>query len=155
MNPPVPAMLCRPTLTRRRERGVMLIEVLVSLLIFAFGVLGLVGLQASMAQAQTASRARSDAASLAGELIGLMWANLPNIASYDTAQCVENTDCADWTSKVKAELPGAATPVVTVTTVSAPGITPVVSTVTVTLKWTPPGGGGQHVYTTQATLSGP
>ena len=134
----------------------MLIEVLVSLLIFAFGVLGLVGLQASMSQAQTASRARSDAASLASELIGLMWANLPNVASYDTAkQCTAGTDCDDWKSKVSAKLPGAEAPVVTVTTVSPAGSTPVVSSVELTLKWTPSGGGGEHVYTTQATLSGP
>ena len=151
----------RPFRSRRRPapraaRGVVLIEVLVSLLIFAFGVLGLVGLQATMTQAQTAARARADAASLASELIGLMWSDLPNVRNYATdTGCVDGTPCGDWKNKVAVELPGGSSPTVTVTTaVAATATTSAVSDVTISLSWTLPGGGGSHSYTTRATLSG-
>ena len=48
----------------RGTAGFALIEVLVAVLLFAIGILGMVGLQASMTQAQTESKVRADAANL-------------------------------------------------------------------------------------------
>ncbi len=59
----------------------MLIEALVAVLIFAFGVLGIVGLQAAMTKAQTQSKSRADASLLAQQVIGSMWTDTPNLAS--------------------------------------------------------------------------
>ena len=64
-----------------------MLEALVGLLIFSIGILGLVGVQVSMTKAQTVAKFRADAAGLAGELVGSMWSDLPNILLYDGASC--------------------------------------------------------------------
>jgi len=90
-----------------RVRGFMLIEVLVSILIFSIGVLALVGLQAKMTRAQTASKVRADAAFLADELVGVMWSDLKNVAlgQYDQNTCANYPRCQDWQAKVSQSLP--------------------------------------------------
>lgn len=90
----------------RASRGFMLIEALVALLIFAFGVLGIVGLQASMTKAQTQSKFRADASLLAQQAIGAMWADSANMASYATAACAGYARCNVWRTRVAATLPG-------------------------------------------------
>ena len=54
----------------RRQRGFMLIETLVAILIFSIGVLSLVGLQATSVRLSSGAKYRSDAALLVNELIG-------------------------------------------------------------------------------------
>lgn len=58
--------------TSHSSQGFVLIEVLVALLIFAFGMLGLLAFQANAAKLTTESQFRTDAASLVDELIGEM-----------------------------------------------------------------------------------
>jgi type IV pilus assembly protein PilV len=120
----------------------MLIEALVAIIIFSFGVLGLVGLQASMTKAQTASKYRADAAHLAHQLIGTIWADTPNLAQYADAQCSSDARCADWTGKVARSLPGGSA------TVGASGATGVV---TINITWTQ-AGETTHTYSTQTAL---
>ena len=63
------------------QKGMTLIEVLVSLLIFSFGFLGLIGMQARALQVSTDAEDRSRAALLANEIVSSMWTqntvNLP------------------------------------------------------------------------------
>ena len=56
-----------------RQRGMTLIEVLVSLLIFSLGFLGLIGMQARAIQISSDAQDRSRAALLANEIISTMW----------------------------------------------------------------------------------
>jgi type IV pilus assembly protein PilV len=56
-----------------KQSGVMLLEVLISILIFAVGILGIVGLQGTAIKQVTDARFRSDAALLANQLVGAMW----------------------------------------------------------------------------------
>ena len=56
-----------------RPQGMTLIEVLVSLLIFSFGFLGLIGMQAKAVQISTDAEDRSRASLLANEIISQMW----------------------------------------------------------------------------------
>jgi type IV pilus assembly protein PilV len=95
---------------RRQSRGIALIEALVAILILTFGILGLVGLQASMTRAQSSAKYRADAAYLGGELIGALWADRPNLANYATTPSSACTyqPCADWVNKVASELPNGA-----------------------------------------------
>lgn len=131
-------------LSRRTQTGVALIEALIGFLIFAVGVLGLVGLQAAMTKAQTGSKVRADAAMLANELIGTMWGDLSaNLISYSGTGCASYARCADWQRKVAAALPqGSST--VAVETITRDG-SAVGGRVTVTLTWTLPEEGG-HRY---------
>jgi len=59
--------------THRPHRGFTLLEVLVSLLVFSFGVLGMVGLQARAIQFSVDAEDRSKAAAVANEVITWMW----------------------------------------------------------------------------------
>lgn len=66
----------KPTLSvlRKQEAGITLIEVLVALLIFSLGFLGLAGLQARAVQFSVGAEDRSRAALMANELVSAMWA---------------------------------------------------------------------------------
>jgi type IV pilus assembly protein PilV len=90
-------------------KGAALIEALVGILIFSIGILGLVGLQATMTRAQGAAKYRADAAYLSSEVIGAMWVDKLNRASYATTPGTVCTypRCAEWVNKVKADLPQA------------------------------------------------
>jgi type IV pilus assembly protein PilV len=66
----------------RPQRGVALIEALVSILIFSFGVLGLVGLEASAINFSVDAQDRNRAAMFASDIASSMW--LANSVSYTT-----------------------------------------------------------------------
>jgi len=60
---------------KRVQKGVALLESLIALLIFSLGVLAIVSLQATSARASAEAAIRADAALLANQVIGLMWAD--------------------------------------------------------------------------------
>ena len=65
------------------QQGVVLIEAMIAILIFSFGVLGIIGLQAAMVKNTSESKYRADASNIAQQAIGQMWsdpANLPTTA---------------------------------------------------------------------------
>ena len=123
-------------------RGFMLIEALVALLIFAFGVLGIVGLQASMTKAQTQSKFRADASLLAQQVIGAMWSDTANLSSYATATCAGHPRCGDWKTRVAVALPNG-TPEIRF---------PSPTVAEITIKWTPPNE-QEHQYTTTSAIT--
>jgi type IV pilus assembly protein PilV len=93
---------------QRAGRGIALIEALVGMLIFAFGVLALIGLQASMTRAQSSAHYRADASNLASELFGLIQTDSPaNLASYADDKCADYARCADWLRRAQTVLPSA------------------------------------------------
>lgn len=158
MNPRTP--------TPRAQSGVMLIEALIALLIFSLGVLGIVGLHSTASKVSGDARYRSEAALMANELIGKMWAGDRNAAvlrtAYDSSQNgpafqawawvgtnagSPGTQAAPAQGTVLKMLPGASAnlPVVTVTPVSrtittSSGTVVTVTTaqVNVTIKWQAP-----------------
>jgi len=60
-------------LKHHRSRGVALVEVLVSVLLLAVGILGVIGLQGTLVQAATDNRNRATATLLASEVINRLW----------------------------------------------------------------------------------
>lgn len=122
---------------RRGMRGVALIEALVGILLFCIGLLGLVGLQATMSRAQTDAKFRADASYLASEVVGSMWADRTNLANYATTPgtVCSLARCAAWVAKVQAALPSATATI---------AVTPSSGAVSVTLTWTPPGEGARN-----------
>lgn len=128
-----------------------MIEVLVAVLLFAIGILGLVGLQASMTQAQTDSKVRADAANLVDELATLMWtelgtqATIANLANFSTSGCAGNARCGAWLGKVGKALPGG-----TLTDLSFNDVADSWDenhgSVTVTLTWKLPNSDVDHKY---------
>lgn len=132
----------------------MLLEVLIAMLIFALGVLGLVGLQANAVKQSGQAKYRTDATLLANELIGTMWVANRSFAALSASYASANNGAAyqAWQARVAAAMPGAAAhpPLVTVTQIAplpalvasvpagpAVGLT-ASSTVTITLFWKAP-----------------
>lgn len=62
-----------PGRMRARARGFTLIEVLVSLLVFSVGILGMAGFQAMATRNSVEASERSRAALMANELVAAMW----------------------------------------------------------------------------------
>jgi type IV pilus assembly protein PilV len=127
----------------------MLLEALIAMLIFMFGVLGVVGLQAAMTKAQTSSKFRADASFLAQQLIGTMWADAPaNLGTYADAGCGSYSRCSSWLARVADALPLGTASV----TVATSGLPVTSADVTIRISWTPPNE-QQHTYTTVSTIA--
>lgn len=126
---------------RSRVRGAALIEALVGILIFAFGIIGLVGLQVAMTRAQGSAKFRADAAYLGTQVLGQMWIDRANLAKYDSAsQCASHNPCSDWRNKVATTLPGGNSQI---------SVTPATGVVALTVTWTTSAEGTHtHVLTT-------
>jgi len=107
------------------QRGVVLVEVLASILIFTFAIIGLIGVQASAIGEASTSQYRANASYLADQIIGQMWADQPNLAQYahnaspapsaaTTPACTPqsaastNTNVLAWLAQVNSVLPNAA-----------------------------------------------
>ncbi|NTV70600.1 MAG: pilus assembly protein PilV [Azonexaceae bacterium] len=125
------------------QKGFAILEAMVAIMVFALGILGLVGVQAAMTREQTSSKIRADAAYLASQLIGEMWVDIPNLSQYASGNCNGYTKCADWSNKVAVNLPSGSS---TVTVNAANG------DVTITVSWTMPGGDA-HQYVTATTIA--
>ena len=124
-----------------RQRGVLLLEALIGILLFSIGILAVVALQASATKAVTQAKFRSDASLLADQIIGQIWANRTNAAAYVYPVGSPPADLAAWVNQVKARLPNAAVyqPVVAIapTTYAGPPAYTAYQ-VTVTLSWQMP-----------------
>ncbi len=90
-----------------KQKGVMLLEALLGLLIFSLGILAVVGMQATAVRTVAESKYRMDASFLANEVMGNMWANRSNLALYAYAGGTPPAVLANWTAKVESALPGA------------------------------------------------
>jgi len=143
---------------RRPQRGMMLIEALIAILIFSIGILGIVGLQATAVQQSSDARYRSQAAELAQRLLGRMWTGdrttttLQTNYSCDAPPCSSpGTGYAAWLADVSGALPGVATdtslqPAVTI---DSAGV------VILTLYWRQPSddAASRHQYQVQSQIS--
>lgn len=123
--------------SRKSQRGVALLEVMIAILIISFGILGIIGLQANSIAITTDARYRVEASAFAERLIAEMWLNPASLASYaydgsGSAPAPLATWYGDLTSGSKA-LPGASTykPTIVIGTDNL---------VTITIRWAPPGG---------------
>ena len=85
-------MLSQPQARYSRQRGVSLIEVLITLLILAFGLLGVAGLQAKMSLAEMESYQRSQALQALAEMTERMSANPAQAANYVVAGTIGTGD---------------------------------------------------------------
>lgn len=108
-----------PRLPRRRtmQSGFTLIEVLVSILVFSFGILAAVGLQASAVKMSTDAQQRAEATFLADQLLARMLIADPATAASFAHNPNGTTKCAptgaastnpivtEWLTEVTATFP--------------------------------------------------
>jgi type IV pilus assembly protein PilV len=116
---------------RSKQGGAVLLEALVAILIFSIGILAVVGLQAMAVESVSEAKYRTDASFLANQIIGEMWVNRANLASYAYAGGTPPAVLKNWVAQVDATLPGAV--------VNAPTIAVGAgNVVTVTVSWQRP-----------------
>lgn len=136
------------------QRGMVMLESLVAILIFSLGVLALLALQGNTMKRLGDNKYRADAAYLANELIGTIWAagaaDPTKINQFVCADpCVDsaNVDLKEWLGRVQATLPG----VVLSSKSYAPAISVIDSVagrqVTITLNWSVPDTRGGNAVT--------
>ena len=97
----------------KRHGGFTLIEVMVAILIFSFGVIAMVGLQAVSIGNMVQGTHRTNASLFANRLLGQMMVDKGNVASYADAAGTSFVPKASWLADVQAALPnGGATVVI-------------------------------------------
>jgi type IV pilus assembly protein PilV len=135
-----PNRVLRSPQRRRAERGVVLIDVLVAVVVFAVGVLAVMALQATAVQQSSQAKYRADATMLANALISRMWLTDRQVATLSATFIAGNAAYDEWLASVGAALPGAAEnpPVVTVDSVAGGAGAPNTARVTVQMRWRPP-----------------
>lgn len=143
------------TIPGRKQSGLMLLETLVAILIFSFGILGLVSMQANAISLNTDAKHRADAALLANQLIGRLAVSSPASAagfahrSSGTACSPSGSDSSDaavtdWLAEVNATLPGADSAKQQITVDTSNNV------VVIALCWKPTNGiQHKHIVTTQ------
>lgn len=130
--------------------GFVLMDVLISILLFSVGVLALIGLQGAMTRSQTEAKIRADASYLANTMAGQIRSNAAQLASYTASGCPGMGPCKEWQDTVAATLPnGVGTVDVSTTDTHSP---PLWGDVTITITWTLPNG-DTHKYVTQTSIT--
>lgn len=125
------------------QRGVMLLEALIAILIFSLGILAVAALQATAIRSVDDSKFRNDASFLASETIGQIWVDIAHIANY--AGTVQ--PATDTTPAADTVLPGG-TRTIVVAGDAVNGYS-----VTVTIQWKTPGEDATpHTYVTSTMM---
>lgn len=124
----------------RQQTGSYLLEALVAILIFAFGVLGLIGLLGNSIRVTNDARYRSEAANLASAMIADMWGM--TATDIDTKFASGGTKLTSWTAKAAALLPSATTEV----DLTQPDFSTESRNVAVTVSWQLPGEAERHKF---------
>lgn len=105
------------------ERGSVLLEALIGILIFSMGILAIIGLQAASTKFATDAKYRSDASYIANQTLAKMWVDTANITSY-VATNQPISDLPSGTRSIAVTPDGAQGYVVTITiTWVTPGTT--------------------------------
>ena len=124
-----------------KESGSVLLEGLIAILIFSFGILGLIGLQAVSMRSTTQAKERIDASFVANQRIAAMWVDRTNLAAYAET----STDISPTATTVANRTPlpkGTRT-----TTVSG-------DQATITVNWQLPGDASANSFVTVARVIG-
>lgn len=145
-----------------RQRGVMLLEALISILIFSIGILAVIGLQANSIKLASDSKYRSDASLLANRLVGEMWMAHSSPTFATTFSSPSGASYVAWASSVAAALPGASAPTVAVSSVPntftyvGSSVNSTSTIATIDIYWSVPGesatGASAHHYSTQTEI---
>jgi type IV pilus assembly protein PilV len=134
------------------QRGAMMLEALIGILIFSTGILALIGMQALAIAYASDAKYRADASFLANQIIADMWVHPNSLANYVYAGTGSSiADAPDtiepWVTSVVNTLPGAASyhPIITLDAATGQ--------VSVTVRWRPPNSEAVRNYKTITLIS--
>jgi type IV pilus assembly protein PilV len=146
----------------RKESGIVILEVLVAVLIFSIGILGLINMQANAIKQAGDAKLRSEASYLAGQIISQVWVDRSNLDDYahqtttDSA-CVfsgtagESDNVTNWigsASRAGTVLGTLPNPTTQILVETGTGL------ITVTVCWRAPQETTPHNFTSTAVISG-
>ncbi len=114
---------------RKSNSGAVLLEVLISILLFAFGILGLVGMQTVATQNSMSSQDRAVASILANDMVSQMWVK----KTSTVASPAISGDIVDWKAKIQNSILSNATYPATGNVVSD-----AIGVATITITWKAP-----------------
>jgi type IV pilus assembly protein PilV len=126
---------------RQATRGLVLIDALIAVVVFALGVLAVVALQGTANQQSSQAKYRAEATMLANALIAQMWLTDRQPTTLEDSFATGGDAYEAWLATVAGVLPGAEDnpPEVTVEAVPAGAAgAPDTARVTVQLRWKPP-----------------
>jgi type IV pilus assembly protein PilV len=132
------------------QQGSVVLEALISILIFSIGILAIVGLQAVSIKNVAAAKYRTDASLLANQVIGQMWvsdkSNAALVASFSSPA---GASYAVWANAVAQGLPGVS---------GVPANAPTIAidannNATVTVYWQAPNESAAHNYSAIAVVT--
>ena len=129
---------------RRRlpQGGSALMEAMVAILIFSFGVLGIIGVVAASIRATNDARYRAEAANLANAVIGDMWATAAT--DLDPQFGTGGAKLVAWQNVVARDLPSASGANAPIVDLAQPGLSTQSRSVVVTVFWQLPGEATRH-----------
>ncbi|WP_435628065.1 type IV pilus modification PilV family protein [Candidatus Ferrigenium straubiae] len=135
---------------RSTQQGSVVLEALISILLFAIGILAIIGLQAASIKNVAAAKYRIDASLLVNQVIGQMWAsdktNATLVANFSSPA---GASYATWANSVAQALPG-----VSGVAANAPTIAIDASNnATITVFWQAPNEAVAHNYTAIAVVN--
>lgn len=135
--------------TGMKQRGAALLEALIGILLFSIGILGLVAMQAVSVKQMADAKYRSDASFLANRIIGDMWGNRTNLASYAySGSGTPPATIANWVTDLQNTLPG------TTPTANQPIVQVAGNQVTISIFWQAPSAPTPHNYVSVAFING-
>lgn len=132
------------------QRGSMLLESLIAILIFSMGILSIVALLGASVKDTSNAKYRTDASLLANQIIGEMWVddrtNAKLVANYSNPS---GPQYLSWEKTVAKTLPGVTAANSTLPTIAIDTN----NVVTVTLKWQAPGESSVRNYVAIARIN--
>jgi len=131
------------------QRGIVLLDALVAIVIFSIGILGMVTLQAAAIKLAGDAKYRTDAAMLADQVIAQMWTSDPTVLStnYAGASGTGGTGYTTWAATLDCKSATASTSCLPAAAAYPPSIVVGADNlVTVTVKWKAPNDTGPHNY---------
>jgi type IV pilus assembly protein PilV len=151
------------------QNGVILLEALIAIVIFSFGILGMIAMQAAAIRQSDDVQRRVKAAYLANQIISQAWIDRTNLNDYiyqetgtgvgaNGAACVFTGTSPALSANVGVWLGDAAKPDSVLG--ALPGasaqikVTPISNLITVTICWKAPAESTTHNFTSTALISG-
>lgn len=133
-----------------KQNGSVVLEALISILIFSIGILAIVGLQAASIKNVASAKYRTDASLLANQIIGQMWvSDKTNAALITNFSSPAGANYVAWANIVGQRLPGVS---------GVPANAPTIAidannNATVILFWQAPNETVAHNYTAIAVVT--
>lgn len=125
-----------------KQRGSVMLESLIAILIFSMGILALVAMLGVSVKNTTSAKYRSEASLLANQVIGEMWVGdkTNSVLLSDYGSATEGAKYTAWKEKVEETLPGVGDDNAPTIVIDGDNM------VTVTVYWQAPGETDQHQY---------